>query len=153
MSKMKTKPPSKAKKRPISRRAPESPVPFSLASAGGGQIGLYAPRTSPTSPQPPSRLERYQQRIAAVLDRWIKAKDPRLKGVGAGMTLVTSYKAAVQKCFESNDTDAKCAEDLVAERKAAIKAKKKWWRPRPATEADAKIARKFAKCKVMEMFE
>ena len=34
----------------------------------------------------------------------------------------------------------------------AMKTKKKWWKPRPYTEADARIARKFGNCKTAEMF-
>jgi hypothetical protein len=93
-----------------------------------------------------------------VIDRWNKAakkwklpKGKKRPTPLAGIVLVQKFKAIVTRCFEVNDSDAKCATELVEAQKEAEKAKKKWWKPRPKT-CDDRIAKKFAKCKSMEMF-
>ena len=104
-----------------------------------------------TVPQPPvldrgakqaERLDRFNQRVQKILRRWkVKAK------------LTSRYPAIVRQSFTKNGSDVACAQDLVDAQKAADKAKKKWWKARPKTDADDRIARKFAQCKVMPMFK
>lgn len=104
-----------------------------------------------TTPQTPvfdwcakqtERLERFKARVAKVLRRW---KQPK--------ALIPRYPAMVKRCFDRNESDVSTAQSLVDAQKASDKAKKKWWKPRPMTDADARIARKFAKCKVLPLFK
>lgn len=139
----------------------KSSSPFMLSGGGGGQMtlaSLTAPPPTPTSPQPLSRREKFELRVAAVIDRWNQSskkfklpKGQKRETPLAGMTLVQKFKSIVTKCLDVNDSDVKCATELVQAQKDSVKAAKKWWRPRPKT-CDDQIARKFAKCRSMEMF-
>lgn len=141
------------KKRKAKPRPEAAPVLLPAAPLQPALFARAAATPSPVSPPEPSRRHRFEMRVAAVLDRWKQGGDPGLAGAPAGIVICQTFAAVVARAFERNDTDAACATDLVAARKESARRAKKWWKPRPKTEADERIARKFAKCKVMALFK